>query len=108
MSQKRSYTVSVHSAYVVVPPDGGWGWLIVASAFICNLLADGTMYSFGLFLDEISHSLNTTKTTVAVANSLTTGCSFLFGKVIRFQVMFWGLEVGMFRITKERFDSNSN
>lgn len=94
MSQKshtKSYIASIRSTYVVVPPDGGWGWLIVASAFVCNLLADGTMYSFGLFLDEISQSLNTTKTTVAMANSLTTGCSFLFGKVIsfnEFQMLF--------------------
>ena len=26
---------------VPLPPDGGWGWLIVLSSFMCNLILDG-------------------------------------------------------------------
>ena len=26
---------------VPLPPDGGWGWVIVISSFMCNLILDG-------------------------------------------------------------------
>ena len=26
---------------VLLPPDGGWGWVIVISSFLCNLILDG-------------------------------------------------------------------
>ena len=24
-----------------LPPDGGWGWVVVVSSFMCNLILDG-------------------------------------------------------------------
>lgn len=64
---------------IVIPPDGGWGWVIVMAAFFMNLVMDGTMYTFGLFLEEISESFKKPKTKVAVANSLMSGFFFLVG-----------------------------
>ena len=29
---------------VPLPPDGGWGWVIVISSFMCNLILDGRFY----------------------------------------------------------------
>ena len=26
---------------IPLPPDGGWGWVIVISSFMCNLILDG-------------------------------------------------------------------
>ena len=26
---------------IPLPPDGGWGWVIVLSSFMCNLILDG-------------------------------------------------------------------
>ena len=26
---------------VPLPPDGGWGWVVVVSSFMCNLILDG-------------------------------------------------------------------
>ena len=26
---------------VPLPPDGGWGWVVVLSSFMCNLILDG-------------------------------------------------------------------
>ena len=26
---------------VPLPPDGGWGWVVVISSFMCNLILDG-------------------------------------------------------------------
>ncbi|GLH04103.1 Uncharacterized protein GBIM_09884 [Gryllus bimaculatus] len=29
-------------------PDGGWGWIVVAAAFVTNLIADGVTFTFGI------------------------------------------------------------
>ena len=31
---------------VPLPPDGGWGWVIVISSFMCNLILDGAVTFF--------------------------------------------------------------
>lgn len=69
-------------SYVIVPPDGGWGWVVVGASFICNFVAEGTMYSYGLFLPSIAKGLNTPVSNVALANSLMTGFYFFFGKLL--------------------------
>ena len=35
------------------PPDGGWGWVVVAASFICLCVLDGAAYTFGIFLDPL-------------------------------------------------------
>ena len=36
--------------YIPTPPDGGWGWVVVASSFMCFVIVDGLGYSFGVLL----------------------------------------------------------
>ena len=35
-----------------IPPDGGWGWIIVCVSFITNFMGWGTLLSSGVFLEE--------------------------------------------------------
>ena len=32
-----------------VTPDRGWAWVILLSAFLCNVIFDGIVFSFGIF-----------------------------------------------------------
>ena len=36
-------------ALVIIPPDGGWGWVIVFACFIILICSDGSMNSYGTF-----------------------------------------------------------
>lgn len=65
--------------YVTVPPDGGWGWVIVAASFCINILTDGIMNTTGLFIGRIDESLKVSKASVALIGSLLAGCSLISG-----------------------------
>ncbi|XP_075228297.1 solute carrier family 16 member hermes isoform X3 [Lycorma delicatula] len=38
--------------YDLVPPDGGWGWLVLGGSVLINLLIPGTIKSFGVLFIE--------------------------------------------------------
>lgn len=46
------------TADVVVPLDGGWGWVVVAASFFCNLIVDGTVMSAGMFKESLQKEFN--------------------------------------------------
>ncbi|KAJ1532206.1 hypothetical protein ONE63_000826 [Megalurothrips usitatus] len=50
LDEKEPLTMTT---YMVVPPDGGWGWVVVAAGFMCNLVVDGIIFSFGLVLPKL-------------------------------------------------------
>ena len=35
------------------PPDGGWGWVVCAASFLCNMILDGIAYCFGVLLTPL-------------------------------------------------------
>jgi hypothetical protein len=63
----------------IVPPDGGWGWIIVVSSFFCNFMIDGVLYTFGIFLNHISETFEVHPTKVALGNSIMVGCYAMSG-----------------------------
>lgn len=66
---------------LVVPPDGGWGWVIVFASFMTNVIVDGIIFSFGIFLMELATAFNETKAKTAWVGSLLAGCYLLIGPV---------------------------
>lgn len=64
---------------VVVPPDGGWGWMVVIASFMCNLIVDGIIFSFGTFLDSIAAEYGVTKADVTLVGSLMSGFYLMVG-----------------------------
>lgn len=67
------------------PPDGGWGWIIVAASFIINFMMDGVTSAFSVLLPQIVLAYQETNpgigvSDVAWAGSLLTGISLCTGK----------------------------
>lgn len=64
---------------VVVPPDGGWGWVVVFASFMSNMIVDGIIFSFGAFLKPISKEFQVTEAHVALVGSLMSGFYLIAG-----------------------------
>lgn len=67
------------SDYVIEPPNGGWGWVIVFSAFYCNVVADGIQFTFGVFLNKIADEFEVDKSKIALVGSLMFGFHLIMG-----------------------------
>jgi len=65
---------------VVRPPDGGWGWMVVAAAFLVNLIVDGVAYTFGIIMPELLHHFEAGKGKTALVGSLIPGVYLIVGK----------------------------
>ena len=65
----------------VVPPDGGYGWVIMFAAFMCNVVVDGIIFTFGLVVTSLSESMDVSVSTAAWVASLLTGFYLLAGKI---------------------------
>nr|CAD7400916.1 unnamed protein product [Timema poppensis] len=68
--------------YAVVPPDGGWGWVIVAASFFCNLIVDGIIFTFGMFLKDIQREFGGSKSKVTIVGSLLAGFYLMAGPFV--------------------------
>lgn len=80
-------------AALVVPPDGGWGWVVVAASFVCNFLVDGIIFSGGLISDNIKDEFKVTEGQVALVNSLLAGFYLLAGPFVSALANKYGFRV---------------
>ncbi|CAH1795978.1 unnamed protein product [Owenia fusiformis] len=64
-----------------VPPDGGWGWVIVFSSFIMNVLVDGVCFSAGIFYLEFLDYYRESKGKTAWVGSTLNGMYLTMGPI---------------------------
>ncbi|VDN99770.1 unnamed protein product [Rodentolepis nana] len=95
---KRVIRPDTHpEAFVPVPPDGGWGWVVVFAAFFTNLIIDGIYVSFGIMVTDLVDHFNSTVATVMLMGSLLLGVYQIVGPVAAGMVNRFGCRaVGMF------------
>jgi len=76
-------TVSTDSVspYIPLPPDGGYGWVIVLASFMNHVIVDGFAFTFGVFMDDFTEYFGAGKAKTAVVGSLMAGCYLLSGTV---------------------------
>jgi len=66
----------------VAAPDGGfWGWMAVFACFMGNLIGDGVMYSFGVFLPKFKEYFNCGSGETSTINALQMGVTFASGPI---------------------------
>ncbi|XP_034253113.1 uncharacterized protein LOC117652365 isoform X2 [Thrips palmi] len=76
------------TTYMVVPPDGGWGWVVVAASFMCNMVVDGIIFTFGLLQANLVKEWSSvpgatvTESEVALVGSLQTGFYLMAGPFV--------------------------
>ncbi|XP_070563215.1 monocarboxylate transporter 13-like [Ptychodera flava] len=60
-----------------VPPDGGYGWVIVIAGFISFTLLNGTLYSFGVLFVALLRAFEGSKADTALIGAVFGGCSIV-------------------------------
>ncbi|XP_066259898.1 monocarboxylate transporter 12-like isoform X1 [Euwallacea similis] len=66
------------------PPDGGWGWVVVAASFMVNLIADGITFSFGVIFVEFLNYFGENRGTTAWVGGLFMAMPLLSGPIASF------------------------
>jgi len=67
---------------VPLPPDGGWGWVVVFASFMCNMILDGISYTFGILLKPLVEDFHSDAGTVSWVGSLLCGIYMLSGPIV--------------------------
>lgn len=80
-SKKTIINVDEIYTYIVIPPDGGWGWVVVLVAFFANFIADGSMTTYGIFKMDIKKSLKCTDSQIILPSSIMTGVYYMAGEM---------------------------
>ena len=64
-----------------VAPDGGvWAWLAVFGCFMGNVIGDGVMYSFGVFLPKFKEHFQCGSAEISIVSSVQMGVTFASGR----------------------------
>lgn len=74
-------------------PDGGWGWVVVAAAFIVAACADGLAFSFGLLHEEFTSYFETTQSKTSLIGSMFIATPLLAGPIMSALVDRYGCRV---------------
>jgi len=61
--------------YILVPPDGGWGWLVLLGSTLVNMLIPGTLKSFGVLFVEFTEAFHASETAASWIPAI---CYFLY------------------------------
>lgn len=69
------------TAQISLPPEGGWGWVVVAASFMIIFMLDGVFFTFGSIFHEMAVDLNVDTSLVALANSVAVAVYFMAGPV---------------------------
>ncbi|KAK0397538.1 hypothetical protein QR680_002162 [Steinernema hermaphroditum] len=67
--------------HLPVPPDGGYGWVIVFAAFVSNFFVDGVANSFGAFIKSYENEFKASTAVTSLIGSLLIGVYLLAGPV---------------------------
>ncbi|XP_061169913.1 monocarboxylate transporter 14-like [Saccostrea echinata] len=67
---------------IPTPPDGGWGWVIVFSSLLCNIIVDGIGYAFGVLLPQWEEVFHESPGKISLVGSLLVGVYLCAGPLV--------------------------
>lgn len=79
--------------YIVIAPDGGYGWVVVAASFLSCFFIDGTIFSYGVFTNILLKDLNVSLTEISMIPSVSMGTYLIFGPVFSALVNRFGFRI---------------
>ncbi|KAM7535516.1 hypothetical protein Aperf_G00000101910 [Anoplocephala perfoliata] len=65
-----------------IPPDGGWGWVVLIGSFVCMFCVDGLSFTFGVLLPDVQESFQCSTTTISLAGSFIVGFTLISGPIV--------------------------
>ena len=78
-SKDRTNERELSDEYVIVPPNGGFAWVVTAACFMAILISEGILCSFGLILSELERVFHEPAAKVAWIFSIVNGLSLIAG-----------------------------
>ncbi|CAK8690011.1 unnamed protein product [Clavelina lepadiformis] len=79
-SLHNNHPVIVNSKKYVEPPDGGWGWIIVAGVWLDNVLVIGMLKSFGVLFPAFRSYFEENAAAISWINSISLSMRATAGK----------------------------
>ncbi|VVC87131.1 unnamed protein product [Leptidea sinapis] len=74
-------------------PDGGWGWVVVFSAFLVSACADGLAYSFGILHEEFTNYFDESQSKTSLIGSLFIAIPLISGPIMSALVDRYGCRI---------------
>lgn len=94
VSSSSSSTVSgdASGSALPVPPDGGWGWVVVFASFMINFIADGVSLSFGILFVDFVDYFESSKAKTSWVGSIFLSMPLLAGPVASYLIDRYGCQ----------------
>ncbi|XP_026762763.2 monocarboxylate transporter 9-like [Galleria mellonella] len=65
------------AAQILLPEEGGWGWVVVIASFCSIFILDGVTFTFGSIFKNMKEDLGESESLIALINSLSVALYFL-------------------------------
>ena len=69
-------------ATIRTAPDGGYGWVVCAVAFIISMVTDGILYSYGVIMPELMKAFQCSSSAAAAIGALQSGLMYFVAMII--------------------------
>ncbi|CAF2522289.1 unnamed protein product [Rotaria sp. Silwood2] len=76
--------------YIKIPPDGGFGWVVLVACFLINMIIDGFLYAFGAISDDLKSHYKCQEWAVSLVISLACSCYLLSAPLASALCNKWG------------------
>ncbi|CAF0941506.1 unnamed protein product [Rotaria sordida] len=76
--------------YIKVPPDGGFGWVVLIACFLINMIIDGFLYAFGAISDDLKQHFACKEWAVSLVIAIACSCYLLSAPLASALCNKWG------------------